>query len=522
MSSRYHRQLRLLSRSEALPLLQRLKRGIEKESLRITPAGTLAQTSHPPALGSALTHPLITTDFSEALLEFITPVHNSVEDTLAHLDRIHRYSYRHIGDEILWVASMPCQLGRDEDIPVALYGTSNSARMKSLYRVGLGYRYGRRMQTIAGIHYNFSIPDALWPLLAEGRTVDQDYVTERYFGLIRNFRRWSWLLLYLFSASPAMCKSFLDGLPHQLEEFDPGTLYLPYATSLRMGDLGYQSSAQEQLDICYNSLENYVQTLKRGILQPHPDYERIGINVDGEYRQLSTSLLQIENEFYSVIRPKRVSQAGETPLTALAHRGTEYIEVRCLDLNPFEPLGLSAGTARFMDAFLLYCLLADSPLCDDAMRQEIRSNHHRVVNRGREPGLQLDDSGCQRTLQEWGSALITAIHGCAELLDRAMGGNAYRTACAEQQQLLDDPERTPSARVLATMREQEIPFGRLGLQESQRHAADFRARPLPPEEEREMAEQAATSLADQRALEAKAEDSFEMYLEQYFEQYRTL
>lgn len=528
MSSRYQRQFQMLSRNEHLPLLKRLRRGIEKESLRITPQGCLAQTGHPKALGSALTHPLITTDFSEALLEFITPVSHSVEATLAELDRVHRYTFSHLGDEELWAASMPCVLGSDSDIPVARYGRSNAARMKTLYRVGLGYRYGRHMQTIAGIHYNFSVPDELWPLLiddssAEGPLqVDQDFITERYFDLIRNFRRWSWLLLYLFGASPAMCKSFLDGRSHQLQELDAKTLHLPYATSLRMGDLGYQSSAQEQLDICYNSLDNYVQTLKQGILQPHPDYERIGVKVGGEYRQLSTSLLQIENEFYSTVRPKRVSRAGETPLTALARRGVEYIEVRCLDLDPFQPLGISADTARFLDAFLLYCLLADSPLCDADMRAAIHRNQALVVNRGREPGLLLDDGGRARDLRSWGEELLKDIADCAGLLDRALGGNDYAAACAIQQAALADAELTPSARILAALRDQGVAFGRLALDWSERHAAHFRARPLPAAEERMLMDEAAASLARQRSLEAVEEENFDDYLHHYFEQYRSL
>lgn len=523
MPTCHHRSLQTLGRSNVLSLLRQLRRGIEKESLRVQPNGELAQTRHPEALGSAMTHPEITTDFAEALVEYITPVRHSVEDTLADLDRLHRYSFSHLNGELLWTSSMPCLLGRDEDIPVAEYGGSNAARMKTLYRVGLGHRYGRHMQTIAGIHYNFSVPDALWPVLADGQDVDQDYITERYFGLIRNFRRWSWLLLYLFSASPAMCKSFLDGRSHRLQELDGATLYLPHATSLRMGDLGYQSSAQEELDICYNSLDNYVQTLKRGILRPHPDYERIGLRDEqGEYRQLSTGLLQIENEFYSVIRPKRVSRPGETPLTALAHRGTEYIEVRCLDLNPFEPVGMDAATARFLDAFLLYCLLADSPLCDDAMREIIHRNHHRVVNQGREPGLELEDGARARSLQEWGEELLTAIEDCAAVLDQALGGEDYRRACALQRQRLANPDLTPSARVLATMREAGQSFGQFGLAQSRQVADHFLARPLSAQDEAAMARVAAESLTRLQELNEGTEISFERYLEQYYEQYRTL
>lgn len=525
MSSIDQRQLELLRSADQLPLMRQLRRGIEKESLRIGHDGRLAQSSHPEILGSALTHPRITTDFSEALLEFITPVSNSVEAPLAELDRIHRYVYHYLADENLWVASMPCVLGRDDEIPVARYGRSNSARMKTLYRVGLGHRYGRHMQTIAGIHYNFSLPEALWPLLAEQAGFSgelQDFITERYFGLIRNFRRWSWLLLYLFGASPAVCKTFLDGREHQLQELDQGTVYLPYATSLRMGDLGYQSNAQENLPICYNCLDNYVQTLRQAILEPHPAYEAIGVQAGGEYRQLSTGLLQIENEFYSTIRPKRVTQPGETPLTALARRGVEYIEVRCLDLNPYLPLGLDAPTTRFLDAFLLYCLLADSPLCDAAMRAEIRDNQSLVVNRGRDPQLALNDAGQPRLLRDWAGELLTAIKPVASLLDEAHKGQDFAQSWAAQREALTDPERTPSARILADLRRDHLSFFRFAMNWSERHAADFRQQPLSAVEERVFADEAAASLARQKAMEATEQESFEHYLAHYFEQYQAL
>ena len=209
-----------------------MRRGIEKESLRVRPDGTLAQTPHPQALGSALTHPHITTDFSESQLELITGVHASVEACLEELTHIHQVVYRAIGEEILWCTSMPCNLPADHLIPIGRYGTSNVGRAKTVYRLGLAHRYGRRMQAISGIHYNFSLP---------GVSDDQ------YFGLIRNFRRQSWLLLYLFGASPAVCSSFIAGREHELTELTPGTHYAPHATSLRMGRLGYQSDAQALL-----------------------------------------------------------------------------------------------------------------------------------------------------------------------------------------------------------------------------------------------------------------------------------
>ncbi|MGB2002647.1 MAG: glutamate--cysteine ligase, partial [Porticoccaceae bacterium] len=360
-------KLSLLAGPEKSALFTGIVRGIEKESLRVDPTGHLAMTPHPSALGSALTHPSITTDYSEALLEFITAPSASIDEVLHELDEIHRYTYQHIGDELLWVSSMPCQLGDDSSIPVGKYGSSNVGKMKQVYRVGLGNRYGRLMQTIAGIHYNFSVPDELWQELqrASGDTQSlQDFKTQGYFATIRNFRRYSWLLLYLLGAAPAVCKSFVRGREHQLQPVgdDSHSLYTPYATSLRMGDLGYQSKAQSSLVVCYNDLDQYVRTLRSALEQPYPAYDEIGLKDErGNYKQLNTALLQIENEFYSSIRPKRTAEMGETPIHALQDRGVEYIEVRCIDLNPLVPNGINAETIRFVDTFLLFCLLQDSP-----------------------------------------------------------------------------------------------------------------------------------------------------------------
>ena len=283
--------------------LQGMRRGVEKESLRVLANGKLAATPHPLGLGSALTHEHITTDYSESQLELITGVHASVQGCEDELTQLHQFVYRQLGDEMMWVGSMPCGLPADENIPIATFGSSNIGRAKSVYRMGLAHRYGRRMQTISGIHYNWSLP---------GLT------SEEYFALIRNFRRHSFILLVLFGASPAVCPSFVAGREHGLERLSEYTLALPNATSLRMGRLGYQSDAQSKIAASFNNLDSYAASLHGALTQPHPDYERIGIrNLGGDYNQLSTTLLQIENEFYGTIRPKRVIKPGSRPKAAV-------------------------------------------------------------------------------------------------------------------------------------------------------------------------------------------------------------
>jgi glutamate--cysteine ligase len=485
--------------------LAQIRRGIEKESLRVHPDGALALTPHPAALGSALTHLNITTDFSESQLELITAVHTDVDGCLQELTRIHQFVYRALGDgELLWCSSMPCKLPDDDEIPIADYGSSNVARLKAIYRMGLSYRYGRRMQTISGIHYNFSLPGTS---------------SEEYFGLIRNFRRQSWLPLYLFGASPAVCSTFVAARAHELEELRPGTLYLPHATSLRMGRLGYQSDAQSKLCVSYNSLESYAASLHEALTQPYPAYERIGVRDKGgaAYRQLSTTLLQIENEFYSTIRPKRRIRAGERPLHALRERGVEYVEVRLMDLDPFDPVGISAQAMRFLDLFLLNCLLRESPEDSPAEIGAIGRNQHTVAARGRAPGLALERGGAPVALRVWGEEILGQCEPVAAALDAAHGGGrAYREALEGAAKLLADPGLTPSARVLdALARNHDNQYVRFALIQSHSHAGTLRGLPLE-DEARELFEALARkSLDEQRRLEEEDRQDFESYRQKY-------
>ncbi|MDO8419442.1 MAG: glutamate--cysteine ligase [Rubrivivax sp.] len=417
-----------------------IRRGIEKESLRAQASGALALTPHPAALGSPLTHPHITTDFSESQLELITSVHAGVEDCLAELTRIHQFVYRTLaaaGDERLWVGSMPCGLPTDETIPLGVYGASNIGRAKSVYRMGLGHRYGRRMQTISGIHYNWSLPGL---------------GNDEHFALIRNFRRHAFLLLLLFGASPAVCASFVAGRQHGLQTLSEFTRYLPHATSLRMGRLGYQSEAQATLAISYNSMDSYADSLHEALTRPYPAYEKIGIrNLGGEYNQLATTLLQIENEFYGTIRPKRVIRTGERPLHALRERGVEYVEVRCMDLDPFVPVGIAAGTMRFLDVFLLHCLLTDSPPDSPEEIAALGRNQHHTATHGREPGLRLERFGESVLLTDWAAELLQQCAPIAAALDAVHGGHAYADVVAAAQANVAEPDTLPSARMLSVM-----------------------------------------------------------------------
>ena len=483
-----------------------IRRGVEKESLRTLPNGALATTPHPKALGSALTHANITTDFSESQVELITGVHAGVQDCLDELSQVQQATMRALGDEMLWVSSMPCRLPEDDAIPLGQFGTSNVGRAKTVYRMGLGYRYGRRMQTISGIHYNWSLPDVS---------------SEQYFGLIRNFRRHAFLLLYLFGASPAVCSTFVAGRQHQLQALNDHTMYLPYATSLRMGRLGYQSDAQATLAVSYNSLQGYGSSLQEALTQAYPAYEAIGVRgADGAYRQLATSLLQIENEFYGTIRPKRVIFPGERPLHALRERGVEYVEVRLMDLDPFETVGINAQTMRFLDVFLLHCLLNDSPPDSPEEIVALAHNQHSVAERGREPGLLLErgtDSGTGAiTLKRWGMQLVEQLAPIAQTLDAAHGGTDYSAAVQAAMHGLQHPETLPSARVLkAITEESDGSFGAFARAQSIVTRQAMLDMPLSTEAQARFEALARKSWDAQRKIEAADTMPFDIYLQEY-------
>ncbi|SFM00813.1 glutamate--cysteine ligase [Marinobacter zhejiangensis] len=493
-------------------------KGIEKEGLRVDGNGFIAQTPHPRALGSTLTHPRITTDYSESLLELITPVCDSTDAVLASLYDIHHFVHQHLGDEVFWAASMPCGLDGDDSIPIAEYGSSNIGQLKHVYRQGLAVRYGRMMQSIAGAHYNLSLPDSFWAqwqsALADEQPL-QAFKSQQYFWLVRNFRRRSWLLMLLFGASPALDRSFVANVRHTLSPLDSSTWYGPEATSLRMGDLGYHNNAQASLNICFNELSTYTSTLAQAIHTPWPEYERIGTRRGDRFIQINTSILQIENEYYSAIRPKRTTHRGEKPIQALDARGVEYVEVRCLDLDPFSPVGMSAPQIDFLDLFLLDCLLSDSPKIDDQECSHLDDNFKDVVNRGRSHELSLVDGGGSTNVQDAARALLERLEPLAAKLDGLSDGDRYRQALLQQRQKLEDPSLLPSARVIDAMNGAGQGHRDWVLAKSREHQQAFRKEGLSPQVQAEFERQSAESLAEQEAMEAGDTQPFAEFLAAY-------
>ncbi|MGB6605766.1 MAG: glutamate--cysteine ligase [Steroidobacteraceae bacterium] len=515
----FERSLAALVNGGEPQILQGGRKGVEKESLRVLASGKLAHTPHPRALGSALTHEHITTDYSESLIELVTPAFTQSWELLQYLLDLHQFVYRHLDEELLWATSMPCAIDSDADIPLAAYGSSHVGRMKTVYRNGLGLRYGRMMQAISGVHYNYSFPIPFWEAYAAvrgSRTHGAPFVSACYFDLLRNYRRHGWLVLYLFGVSPVVCKSFLRGRSSQLEELGGGTAYEPCATSLRMSDVGYRNRNQAGLTVSVNSLDEYVRDLRHAISTPYPPYEALGVRVDGEYRQLNANILQIENEYYSFIRPKRVARSGERPTKALRRAGVEYVEVRALDVSAFDPVGVNQNKLRFLEAFLALCLLKESAPIGAAEQDLLDENHMTVARRGRDPGLTLWRDGRRVGLRDWAQELLDSLTGICEILDRGDAARPYTQALAVQAAKVADVTLTPSARLMSELAAGES-FFELALRMSAAHKAYF-LELYPPNEARlsELAAEVEESLAAQRAIEAADHGTFDEYLARYF------
>ena len=492
-------------------------RGLEKESLRVDANGSLSLRSHPSSLGSAFTHPHITTDYSEALLEFVTPPYSSNSEVLHFLRDVHRFVQLNLDDELIWASSMPCLMNVEHQIPIAYYGSSNLGRMKSVYRSGLGYRYGRAMQAISGVHFNYSLPDMFWDEYreqAESAADLQQFRSEQYMRLIRNYRRYGWLILYLFGSSPALCQSLTSEKHGFLEKLSSTTRFAPYGTSLRMSDIGYRNKGQATLSISGNSLDAYVSGLSKALSTVSPEFMKIGVLVDGEYRQLNANILQVENEYYSSIRPKPKWGQSSRPTVALRRDGVEYVEIRTLDLNMQDPVGVSEHQLAFLEAFLIYCLLAESSPIGPDEQQEMDLRELTVAREGRRPNLNLQRNGKSMSLAVWGGELLDGVEAVCQLLDSNQG--VYTESFKLQRQAIEDPDSTPSARILELLRSGDRNFQESALNISRSHRDYFYA--LLPDTERDQffKKLASRSLVGAKAAEGSDEMPFDTYLAEYF------
>lgn len=504
--------------------------GLEKETLRIDAKGRIAQTDHPTELGAALCNSQITTDFSESLLEMVTPPCDSASQALEHLTGIHQFILPRLGNEEgLWNTSMPCVIDGDDSIRIGEYGSSHNGMMKHAYRRGLGIRYGRRMQAIAGIHFNYSMPEQSWPLwqqLHQQKEVPTHSMqTQGYFHMTRNLMRIGWLVPYLFGASPAICQTFLpSGADSDLATLNKNTRYAPFGTSLRMGEIGYRYKEDAPIDLTvrHDNFDNYLNDIFNHVKTVHPAYEEAGVvDENGRYNQLNANKLQIENEYYSSVRPKQIPSKGEMPLLALKRTGIRYLELRSVDVNVFDPAGMHIEQLAMLEMMMLFSWLADSaPLHADEMGENKR-NIKLVAHRGREPGLMLSKENSAVSLQDWGNSILESLAPIAQWLDENESNssidNLYQTSLKQQMAKLQDSSLTPSARIVDEL-DSHGSFFNMVMTLSKAHEERLTSMPADAALQAQLGQGVTDSIAAQHALEASCSGSFDDYLSEYFSQ----
>ena len=489
--------------------------GIEKESLRISDS-KISKKTHYSGLGSALCNEFITTDFSEALLEFITPPSTRNNKTFEFLEDIHSFVSSRIDDEILWPFSMPLEISSENDIPIADYGSSNRARFKTIYRNGLSNRYGRRMQAISGLHFNYSLAEDIWDnkFLSNYSKNFSDEKSIVYFGGIRNLKRMNWLILYLFGASPIVPKSLIKDGHDSLERLDSNYCYLPYATSLRMSDIGYQTHYQSDLQISTNSLDEYISDLLLATSEESQVFNKIAEKINHEYAQLNANRLQIEDEYYSSSRPKSTNNENKRMLLKLKNGGVDYIEYRSLDINPFHKSGIDIDTIYFLELFMLYCCIKDSPIMTRDEQKDSRSNTLKVSKEGRRKDILLLKNSKKVTIKDWSKKIFDEMIVIAENLEES---SKYLNAIKKYQPLIGFPSITPSGLILDMVLSGKSSIKELGNEIAKKNKDAFLKRNI--NSFLVLDNEVEESINRQKKLETKSSKLFEDYLEEYLISY---
>ncbi len=446
-------------------LLLKGRWGVERELQRVTKVGELALTPHPAIFGDKLGNKEITTDFSESQMELITPPLPTVEEVSRYLTLLHEKAAKAVGKEYLWPLSMPPKLPEEELIPIAKFEDTKEGQEAYLYRQGLANRYGRKMQMISGIHFNFSFGDELLELLeqevGEGKS-SSEFKDETYFSVARNFLRFRWLLIYLYGASPSFDDTYGAVMKKEMRKVrqccpECCSDDKEYATSLRVSRYGYSNSTQIKNNIYYNSKEEYIRKIRALMAKRSRKYADIGV-------QLNDKILQKDSEFYSSIRLKQIVEPGESQIEALEKRGVKYAEVRILDVNPFERNGISLEQMYFLQIFMLFCLFAGNRQMDERELKMGNQNHHMVALSGRKSKLMLEQpTGGRISLELWGEELFHQLSRIAELLDQAVGSSNYSSCVRKEQEKLYNRALLPSFRIVQEMKSNKESFLEYGM-----------------------------------------------------------
>lgn len=479
MDLNFSEMIKIFSKEDKSKLLLQGNFGIELESQRITLSGDLALTPHPSVFGDKVENHRITTDFSESQIEMITPPYKSVEEVYNSLKAIRNEVTKGIPkDELLWPLSMPPKLPNEDLIPIAKFSDSEEGRDREAYRNGLAVRYGKKMQMISGIHYNFSFSEGMidYFYMQFGKGEEKPaFINEMYLAQARNFLRYRWILIYLFGASPSCDSSYYSVMAKERKEIQqccPDCCGIiedlnQHATSLRVGRFGYSSTLQRKYNVLFNSLEEYVGKLEEMMATVSSEYSKLGIIKNGSKIQLNGNILQKESEFYSSIRLKQVANKEETQLAALSKRGIEYIEIRILDLNPFEIVGISTSQLRFLHVFMIFCLFQESALVTQDEFEEINSNHNVVALFGRKKNLTLRKYNKGTIdLREFGEEIFEKLIPIAELMNKGSVDGKYLYSVEKERKKLMDLSLLPSERMHREMKKRSESFLKFGIRQA--------------------------------------------------------
>ena len=483
-------------------------RGIEKEGLR-TVSRRLSNKSHPKSLGSALTNKYITLDYSECLLEMVTPPLKEVEELIDFLKNLHIFVYDKLNSkQILWASSMPCTIPVDKDIPIANFGSSNIGKMKHIYRYGLGHRYSRKMQSIAGIHYNFSFSDEFWQKYMQEKKISKslkDVKNSEYFSIIRNILRYSDLLIYLFGCSPIADESFLKKSENKC------------LTSIRMSKFGYTSDKQKQIKIFYDDLHEYNDKLVKFMHKKDKDYQNIGIKNNGQYQQLNDCVLQIEDEYYNIVRPKQSQSKKKTPSQKLNDKGVEYIELRLIDLNVFSPMGISKEQIYFLDIFILFCLSEKSPLISKEELKIIEKNHQRIISSGCEKHfMHIQNNQELICFKEWGKNIFTKLISIAKQIDEVSQTTHYSDSINFYHNQFKSSNNLAN-KFKKELKESQLNFVEFVEQKSKQYQKYFLQQEKNSTIQNLLEKEVQTSIEKQQELEENFDESFEQFLQQHYQ-----
>lgn len=501
-----------LDNQEIAKAIQKNLIGIEREGLRIKDTGCIATTKHPNNLGSTLTNAYITTDFSESLLEIVTPA-GSIDNTINFLENTLGFVHQNLeNNENIWPASMPCIIRGQSEINIAHYGSSNIGKMKEVYRKGLAHRYGKAMQVVAGIHFNYSFSDDFWRIYqkkCENFQKLRAFKDNKYMGLIRNVLRYGWILYYYFGASNSVCKNFLHNYnQHNLIDFDKNTFYGPYATSLRMGDIGYQNTREDEAGIKanYNSVCQYSKSLQSAMQTHFEKYEKF--NTTNDYQQLNSNILQIENEYYSSIRPKPKPEQGVMPSISLEKNGIEYIELRGLDINPLNPLGIDKNQILFIESFLMFCLTQESEPITSKEQVLIDENNKKVAHNGLDKNLKLTIENQEFLITDIIQKLNTEILKASEIF-----GSKHSIAVKK---IINSP--ATSSLILRHMQENKQGFWHFHHQKAHEYQRYFQNKKIDNNILSMLTQEVKNSIKKTEEIDKSDKINFNTFLDNYYSQ----